>query len=239
MLFLFDIDGTLLRGMPPAHHRAFIEATWSVFGVQVERADIGQTAGMTDIAILRRMLLAKGIAPDAITAALPDFIAVESDAYARLVPDDLRPYHTPHAKATLALLREHGESLGLVTGNPERIAWIKLGAAGLAEYFHYPQEGSVAEDGSPIRCGAFGDEEELRDRLPPLAVERASRLFDHEWSPNEVYVVGDTPADIACGAAHGLRTVAVATGPIHSLDQLRACSPTHVFADLSGLHALL
>jgi len=239
MLLLFDIDGTLLRGMPPAHHRAFIEATWSVFGARVERADIGQTAGITDIAILRRMLLAKGIAPDAITAGLPAFFAVETEAYARLVPDDLRPYHTPHAEATLALLREQGVALGLVTGNPERIAWIKLTIAGLAKYFNYPQEGAASEDGRPIRCGAFGDEEELRDRLPPLAVERASHLFGRDWSPDEVYVVGDTPADIACGAAHGLRTVAVATGSIHTLDQLRACSPTHAYADLSGLHELI
>ncbi|MEO7001883.1 MAG: HAD family hydrolase [Ktedonobacterales bacterium] len=242
MLFLFDIDGTLLRGMPPVHHKALIEAVRIIFGVQVERADIGQTAGMTDIAITRRMLLAQGIAPDAITAELPAFFAIASETYARLVPDDLRPYRTPHAEMTLALLRERGEALGLVTGNPERIAWIKLAHAGLAEYFHYPQEGAASEDepdGRPIRCGAFGDEEELRDRLPPLAVERARRLFGRNWLPDEVYVVGDTPADIACGAAHGLRTVAVATGSIHSLDQLRACSPTFAYADLSGLHELV
>jgi phosphoglycolate phosphatase-like HAD superfamily hydrolase len=53
-----------------------------------------------------------------------------------------------------------------------------------------------------------------------------------------VYVVGDTPADIACGAASGMRTVGVATGPDHSFEHLRACSPEYLFEDLRGLLTL-
>jgi phosphoglycolate phosphatase-like HAD superfamily hydrolase len=63
-------------------------------------------------------------------------------------------------------------------------------------------------------------------------------MFGRDFAPGEVYIVGDTPADINCGATHGLRTIAVATGPSHALDDLRGCAPDHLFADLSGVQAM-
>jgi phosphoglycolate phosphatase-like HAD superfamily hydrolase len=53
-----------------------------------------------------------------------------------------------------------------------------------------------------------------------------------------VFVVGDTPADIACGAASGLRTIGVATGPEHTREHLRDCHPVFLLDDLRGLEAL-
>ncbi len=223
MLFLFDIDGTLLRRMPPAHRQAICDAALAVYGVEMLPADLGSTAGMTDTAIARRALLRHGVSPGAIDAGLPTFFAAAAEAYSRHVPADLRPYHTPHVEQTLVWLAARGAALGLVTGNIERIAWIKLKAAGLAHYF---------------RCGGFGDEAEAREKLPPLAIARARRSFGRDFAPSEVYVVGDTPADIACGAHSGLRTVGVATGAEHSFEHLRACSPDYLFEDLYALRSL-
>lgn len=223
MLFLFDIDGTLLRGMPPAHRQALCDAGLAVFGVQLEPLHLGKTAGMTDSMIARRMLLAAGVAPDEITRGLPAFYAAAADAYERHVPADLRSYQTPHAQRTLVWLREHDALLALVTGNIQRIAWRKLAAAGLESYFSF---------------GAFGDEAESRDELPPLAMDRAEQRSGGRFASTDTYVVGDTPADIACGAASQLRTIAVATGPEHSLDELRACQPTYLLSDLGGLYDL-
>lgn len=220
MLFLFDIDGTLLRGMPPAHRMALCDAAEQIFGVTVEPRHLGKTAGMTDSAIARRMLLAAGVTAAALADGLPAFFAAAADAYERHVPDDLRPYHTPHAIVSLEWLRGNRAALGLVTGNIERIAWRKLAAAQLDGYFSF---------------GAFGDEAELRDELPPRAIARAEQITARQFAPDEVFVVGDTPADIACGAASHLRTIAVATGPEHSLDDLDACQPDYIFPDLSGL----
>jgi phosphoglycolate phosphatase len=220
MLFLFDIDGTLLRDMPPAHRTALCDAAEQVFGVTVESRHLGKTAGMTDSAIARRMLLEAGVTIAAVSDGLPDFFAAAADAYDRLVPDNLRPYLTPHAVASLEWLRSHHAVLGLVTGNIERIAWRKLAAAQLDGYFSF---------------GAFGDEAELRDELPPRAIARAEQITAQQFALNEIFVVGDTPADISCGAASQLRTIAVATGPEHSLDDLHACQPDYIFPDLSGL----
>jgi phosphoglycolate phosphatase len=223
MLFLFDIDGTLLRRMPPAHRQALCDAASEIYGIQLAAADLGQTAGLTDTAIARRVLRHAGLADETIAAGLDDFFVAAARAYERHVPADLRPYHTPHAEEALRWLRERGMHLGLVTGNVERIAWIKLAAARLADYFE---------------CGAFGEEAEAREELPPRAVTRASRIFGRAYAPDDVYVVGDTPADIACGAASCFRTIAVATGPIHSLAALRECAPDYAFEDLSGIRSL-
>lgn len=219
-LFLFDIDGTLLRGMPPAHRHAICDAVHAVYGVELASEDLGQTAGMTDTAILRRALLHAGVSAEVIAHGLPHCFDAAAAAYEQHVPASLRAYHTPYAHETLSWLAERGAALGLVTGNVQRIAWTKLAAAGLARFF---------------ACGAFGDEAEAREALPPLALARARETFGRAFAPEETFVVGDTPADIACGAASRLRTVAVATGKIHSLEQLRACSPDYVFVDLRGL----
>lgn len=223
MLFLFDIDGTLLRRMPPAHRQALCDAAHTIYGVQLQAEDLGQTAGLTDTAIARRMLRHAGVPEETIAAGLPSFFDLAAQVYERHVPADLTPYHTPHAAETLAWLRAHDVHLGLVTGNIERVAWIKLAAAGLAQYF---------------TSGAFGDEAEAREELPPHAVARASRLSGATYAPDEVCVVGDTPADIACGAASSYRTIAVATGPIHSLDALRECGPDYALEDLGGILSL-
>lgn len=223
VLFLFDIDGTLLRRLPPAHRRAICDACHTVFGVHIGPAELGGTAGMTDTAIARRALVAAGVPGHDIAAGLPAFYVAAADTYERIVEEDLSAYRTPHAAEALHWLAERGAALGLVTGNIQRIAWRKLGAAGLA---------------APFRCGAFGDEAESRDALPPLALARAQATFDRSFPPQQVYVVGDTPADIGCGAASGLRTIGVATGPEHTMDHLRACQPDYLIADLRDLEAL-
>lgn len=223
MLFLFDIDGTLLRRMPPAHRQAVCDGARAIYGVALAPEDLGVTAGMTDTAIARSLLLARGFTPEAIAAGLPAFHMAAADAYEHHVPADLRPYRVPYVLEALEWLRERGAALGLVTGNIERIAWTKLAAAGLADWF---------------ACGGFGDEAEAREALPPLAVARARLAFGREFAPERVYIVGDTPADIACGAACAFRTVGVASGHVYSLEQLRACAPDYAFADLRGILTL-
>jgi phosphoglycolate phosphatase-like HAD superfamily hydrolase len=223
MLFLFDIDGTLVRRMPPTHRVAICEACHVVFDVDVRPQDLGRTAGMTDTAILVRLLTAAGVPLPLVTSRLPDLYSTAADAYDRLVDDDLSGYLTPHAREALDWLNGHDAALGLVTGNIQRIAWRKLRAAGAADAF---------------RCGAFGDEAEAREALPPIARARAHEVFGRLFAPAEIFVVGDTPRDIACGTASGFRTIGVATGPEHSMEELEACQPDYLIADLRGLEAL-
>lgn len=237
-LTLFDIDGTLLRGAPPVHRQALCEAARVVCGVTLRSGEFGPTAGMTDRAIARRELRVAGLSDAEIDAAMPEFCAAAASAYEELAPDDLSAYHTPHARAALDWLVAHGATLGLVTGNIERIAWRKLSAAGLAEHFVQAAPLPAARWAVAPWIGGFGDQGEERDTLPPLALARAEGLLGLRPLADVTWVVGDTPADIACGAAHGLRSIGVATGAAYSLADLRACQPSVAIRDLGELTTL-
>ncbi|HEY7356630.1 MAG TPA: HAD family hydrolase [Ktedonobacterales bacterium] len=222
-LLLFDIDGTLLGGMPPTHRQAICEAARQVFDLSLTPDQITMTAGRTDTAIVYRVLEQAGLPRSQITPALPALFAAMETAYARLHAPDLRPYLLPAVAETLAWLERRGAALGLVTGNLTGIAWSKLSAAGIRHYF---------------QCGAFGEEAEARDALPALAATRAHVCFGRAFRPEATFVVGDTPFDIACGAACGFRTIAVATGIAHSFDELDGHRPDFLLRDLSELPRL-
>jgi phosphoglycolate phosphatase len=113
---------------------------------------------------------------------------------------------------------EDGVILGLLTGNLAEGAKLKLRSAGL--------------DPERFRVGAYGSDAAHRPDLPPIAARRAEPLFGRVPSGNEVVIIGDTPADIACGECIGARAVAVATGG-YSVPDLAACGPHAVFEDLS------
>lgn len=222
-LLLFDIDGTLLGGMPPTHRQAICEAMLHHFGVAITPEEITHTAGRTDTAIVYRVLEQRGISRDTITPLLPALFDAMAAAYKQLRPADLRPYLLPAVAETLRWLEQRQAALGLVTGNLTAIAWSKLSAAGIAQYF---------------QCGAFGEEAEARDTLPALAAARARECFGRAFQPEHTFVVGDTPFDIACGAACGFRTIAVATGRFHSFEELDGHRPDFLLRDLGELPTL-
>ena len=113
--------------------------------------------------------------------------------------------------------------LGLLTGNFEEAARIKLGHFDLWDYF---------------RCGAFGDDAADRNALVPFAVERARVCGLGSFDYADVVVIGDTPNDVACAVAVGALPVAVATGTF-TVDQLRATGAPIVLKDLSDTAAFL
>jgi phosphoglycolate phosphatase-like HAD superfamily hydrolase len=114
--------------------------------------------------------------------------------------------------------------LGLLTGNLERGAALKLRSGGL--------------DPSRFRVGAYGSDAAHRPHLPAIAARRAEPFFGRVPTGADVVIIGDTPADIHCGAGISARAVAVATGS-YSVDDLAACGPHAVFADLSVTEPVL
>ncbi len=98
----------------------------------------------------------------------------------------------------LEALQVQGRPLGLLTGNLEVTARMKLELFGLNSYF-------------PI--GAFGSDCADRNRLGFIALERARRHFGTEFDPGSTWIIGDTERDIAAAKALGARALAVGTGP--------------------------
>jgi phosphoglycolate phosphatase-like HAD superfamily hydrolase len=207
VLLLFDIDGTLLAGATEAHRAALEEALRSVHGIDVE---VGRrpvvAAGRTDREIMRAILLDAGISARQIDDRADAVQEETCRAYARLCPEDLS--HTvvpgiPELLDALSAGRDH--TLGLLTGNYEAVARLKLARARIGRWF----AGGV---------GAYGSDAEDRAELPAIARRRAGST-GAPYPRERTIVIGDTPRDIACAHADGVRCVAVATGH-YGVDEL-------------------
>jgi len=202
VLLLFDIDGTLLIQASQAHRDAIYEGLREIFGVADPGAVPVDAAGRTDSAIARGILEQTG-GHAGFDADAERFRAACVSAYERRCPPSLARHVAPGIPELLAglagLAGLGGARASLVTGNYEPIARLKLARAGLGHHFAAGQ-------------GGFGSDAEDRALLPEIARRRAgSRGSAH---PREqTIVIGDTPRDIACARADGVRVYAVATGP--------------------------
>lgn len=223
-LVLFDIDGTLLtaRGAP---RRAFTRAMLDVYGT-TGPIDTHRFDGKTDPQIARELLSLDGMDDAAIDAGLHQLWARYLDG---LRQELAAPGHVTHVFPGIRHLLDQlatrtGDAvLGLLTGNIQQGARLKLDSAGLQHDF---------------RVGAFGSDCERRDGLPPVAVDRARDLVGVAFSRRDIVIIGDTPADVTCGRALGVHAIAVATGSYGEAD-LEAAGADVVFPDLSDTAAVL
>jgi phosphoglycolate phosphatase len=204
MLFLFDIDGTLVRGASKEHAAALRRAVENVHGVELEGVRTGiPVAGRTDGEIARILLLEVGVSAERIDARAEEVQDECCRLYSSLCPDDLSAMVVNGMPSLLDTFSTRDEvQLSLVTGNFEPIARLKLRAAGLGHWFTPGQ-------------GGFGSDSEDRTMLPPIARRRAGEAagFKTSWPREKTIVIGDTPRDIACAHADDVRCIAVTSGP--------------------------
>ena len=210
MLLLFDIDGTLVQKASREHAVALLQALHDVHGISTNTiSKHGSAAGRTDGEIARLILLDAGVSADRIDERAADVQEQCCRLYADMCPADLSEAVVGGMPQTLEWLAGlEGIQLALVTGNFEPVARIKLRAAGIGHWFAHEQ-------------GGFGSDSEDRSMLPPIARRRAgeSAGLGVSWPREETLVIGDTPRDIACAHADGVRCLAVTTGP-HADDDL-------------------
>lgn len=222
-LILFDIDGTLLwtRG---AARRAFLSAMIEVYGTAGPIAT-HSFGGKTDPQIARELLRLEGFADADIDRALPLLWASYTrELRVELASPDHETIVLPGVRKTVAALVERTDVLvGLLTGNIRDGAELKLASAAL--------------DG-PFRLGAYGSDDERRDALPSIAVERARELSGRGFAGRDIIVIGDTPADVTCGLSLDVHAVGVATGSFDA-EALTSAGAHTVFADLSDTGAVL
>lgn len=195
-IVLFDIDGTLVLS-GGAGRRAMARAFTDIFAIRDALRDVS-FAGRTDAWIVTDAARRHGLA-----AGVPD-LARFRDRYLSYLTSELQQPGEglkgamPGVRQLLdALAGRPDVFLALLTGN------FELGAKAKLEYFDLWRY---------FRCGAFGDEAVNRNHLVPEALARVRACGGLDPNPDDVVVVGDTPLDIACAAAAGARSVAVATG---------------------------
>lgn len=218
MLYLFDIDGTLLL-TGGAGALAFDQAFESLYGLirVMERID---PAGKTDLLILAEIFthhLGRAPEPDEITRILATYVPLLQQAVARSAGYRLMPA----VVETLDFLAACGAHLALATGNARDAARVKLDRAGLWERF-------------PV--GGFGDDHEDRTVLVQHAIERGRTHAGRHFDLEQIAVVGDTPRDIHAAHACGIIAVGVATGSV-SRAALEAAGADVVFDTLAELPA--
>ena len=214
--FLFDIDGTLLNSRDGVHYWAFHNAMRRYFPVS-SRIDGVPVHGNTDIGIIRAVLAREGVPEGEVAERLPAIIEHMCAEVAEN-KDGLRPELCPSVMDLVRSLHDAGKLLGVVSGNLERIGWLKLQAAGLAPYFSF---------------GYFSDRHERREEIFREGIEEVRRRLG---TTATIHIVGDTPSDIAAARAAGVPIIALATG-IFPQDELARHHPDACFTCCTELLA--
>jgi phosphoglycolate phosphatase-like HAD superfamily hydrolase len=247
-LALFDIDCTLIDAHG-AGGRAVLQAIDDVYGVHGElgeysfhgRTDpgivrdlvalwgaldaqqvVGKLDGETQPRVVTTVATRLGASADVIEARLEECLT----RYIELLRAEIargRMELLPGVRELVtALAADRRVLVGLLTGNVEAGAQLKLAPTGLASLF---------------KVAAYGSDSGWRPDLPAVAVRRAEELTGRRYSGKEIAVIGDTPADIVCGARLGVKAIAVATGR-HGVSELATHKPDYVFADMSDWRAV-
>jgi phosphoglycolate phosphatase len=213
LAILFDIDGTLITtgGAGATSWRlAFDE----LYGIP---ADIGKftDAGMTDPDVGRQTF-------EAVIGRPP-----EREEFARLLERRLHYMHQavadsdgyrvlPGVEELLPRLIDDGYLLGLVTGNVEAAAHIKLNRARLNRFFSF---------------GGYGSDSDDRGEITRIALKRAGVVYGADVPARQAIVVGDTPRDVDGAHAAGIACVGVATGH-YTVEQLREAGADDAISSL-------
>src|SRR5580704_13965908 len=193
-LVLFDIDGTLvLTG--GAGTRAFSETFSHIFGLKHGTERI-KFAGRTDVSLVREFFQIHGV-PES-----PENFRQFFDNYVFWLEHIVAESTGGHCHGVAGFIKQllalpQPPMLGLLTGNIQLGAEIKLRRFGLWDFFV---------------MGGFADDHEERNHIAVAALQRGRRVLDAHLQPQEVVVIGDTPFDVRCGKFIGAKTLAVATG---------------------------
>jgi phosphoglycolate phosphatase-like HAD superfamily hydrolase len=204
-----------------AGERSLVLAVRELFGRDEDLRNIN-VAGKTDIWIAHRIFEAHGIQPD--REQVDRFL----DAYLRHLQPQLAAHNGRVLPGFPELLHALGRlphvAIGLLTGNLRRGAQIKLSHYGLVDHFSF----------EPNAIGAFADDSHDRNRLGPFARERARKVHGIQFEPSDIFIIGDTPYDIACAKAIHAHGVGVATGR-YSRQDLQDAGADFLFDDLSDV----
>ena len=222
LLVLWDVDYTLVDS-DGVGRELYQIAFREMFGRPMPQP--GSMSGRTDRAIAIEVLGLAGVAePQQVVGRFHARMAARAAGLADLVRQRSRVL--PGAAEAVAALAEAGargdrpDGAGdagvvqsLLTGNIRPLAEIKLGPLGLTDHLD-------------LDVGAYGDADEVRAELVPLARGRAARAYGTDFGGPATVLVGDTPLDVAAALATGARAVGVATGQFTAADL--AASGAHV-----------
>jgi len=223
-LVLFDVDGTLITS-GGAGMRAFYRAMDRVFNIGVNE-EVIRPDGKTDPLILRELVehfhLAEQWNKDAEDSLFSSYLSYLDEEMSRAKEQRLVRILPGVLDLLEILAHQSGFCIGLVTGNLEKGAHIKLKYAGLGGYFRY---------------GGYGSDSEDRTVLTRIGIQRGTQIVAPK-AVESAFVIGDTPLDIQHGHAAGARVIAVASARF-SMKDLSAYEPDLLLSDLTPGQAIV
>jgi phosphoglycolate phosphatase-like HAD superfamily hydrolase len=218
-MVLFDIDKTLLVGSK-FHYLALKNAITEVYGVGNPKP-VKNMQGMTDLKIICCILSQENMDFKTIKTGLDECMDVMYKNFKdTLEYNDLKVMDG--VRQLLKHIKHLGIPMGLVTGNMENIAWLKLESVGLKEYFKF---------------GGFGDHTLKRSILVQNAIISSETSIGSIYR-DHIFLVGDTPRDMVGGVKFGVRTIGVATGDF-SQDELIKAGAEFILEDLKDIDKVL
>ncbi len=191
---LFDIDGTLISA-GGSGTRSLNLAFRDIFGIEDAFRNFSM-GGKTDPLIVKEGLAKHGI-PNS-NGVVPHVLESYLSHLRIEIQNNKRHLKPGILEALNALKNMPQYTVGLLTGNLEAGARIKLEAFGIYDRF---------------LCGAFGSDHEDRNLLLPVAARRFREKKQLEIDFSRCVIIGDTPRDVACAKPYGASCIAVATGP--------------------------
>jgi len=214
-IYFFDIDGTLIA--TGGAGRAALETTLVTDFDVLQSGKRTDMSGRTDRAIFRDMFVTHGLEDS--PRNWERFLA----GYLRRLPENLKTSPGRVLPGVAELLRRLQQwpntALGLLTGNVQGAARLKLDHFGLSAH---------------IAFGAYGDERTDRDDIAKDALAAARGHLGGDVAAGTTWVIGDTPLDVRCAKSIGAKSLAVATG-MHNAEQLALADPDCVLDDLSDV----
>ena len=220
-LVLFDIDGTIMD-TDGAGNQSFVDALTQVFDRPIS-CEGYSSSGKTDTQIALELAEIFGVPRAETESRLQDireiYLAGLEKELAAIEPTVL-----PGVTKLISAVAEAAACVtGLLTGNFEPAAWMKLDRVNLSD---------------PFEMGAFGDGASARSDLPGRAVEKAKELTGQTFVGKDVVIIGDTPNDVACGRHLDVKSIAVATGRFDEAE-LSEAGPDFLFRDLHDTSRVL
>lgn len=214
-LVLFDIDETMIQSSG-AGRRALERAFIDVFGREI-LFNGHSLSGKTDPQIISEILQLHDFSPAEIEQRLPEILEVYIGHLDREVVQAMEyRVHDGVVELLDELSARDDVSIGLLTGNIEPGARIKLKRFDLNRYFTF---------------GAFGCDSSNRMDLPAVAHNRARTQLSVEFSPEQIVIIGDARNDVLCAKGYGARSIAVCTGKTPR-QELVALEPDYIFDTL-------
>ncbi|KAL8784872.1 MAG: hypothetical protein Q9195_008865 [Heterodermia aff. obscurata] len=232
---LFDVDGTLCRAEALSID-AFYRCVSDVVGKSITNENTTVALhGVTDLSLLRSILRFHQVDEAEIDAAAARFFALHPQYLEASLTNGLASRACPDVADVLQWLAGETQKrsimarkvlLGLLTGNSQANALLKIKAAGI--------DPTIFD----LSISAFGDKHPTRLGLIEDSLGKVRSRYGQHVEAGDVTLVGDTPLDIHCARDAQCRVVAVSSGN-HAYEELRALGPDFVCRALGEARGFL